>query len=132
MAITVEQWKKKQAQLNNGWKYSLDCYSKDQVKKEIPLENGEKLVCTLYFTEEFDKSVWRYTGFNLIKINISLYRPCGDVWTSSGLGKTYQAEEKFAKKLFKYLVMQSEKTTDDFIRETAKANDQKLRNANVF
>ena len=73
MAITVEQWKKKQAQLNNGWIYSQDCYGKDQVKKEIPLENGEKLVCTLYFTEEFDKSVWKYTGFNLIKINIMKY-----------------------------------------------------------
>lgn len=132
MAITVEQWKKKQAQLNNGWIYSLDCYGKDQVKKEIPLENGEKLVCTLYFTEEFDKSVWKYTGFNLIKINISLWRPCGDVWTSSGLGKTYQAEEKFTKKLFKYLATQSEKITDNFIKDTGILHDKQLRKAEIF
>ena len=46
--ITLEKWHKKQAQTPNGWKYSVDCYGKDEVKKNITTGDGEMVQCTIY------------------------------------------------------------------------------------
>lgn len=128
MAMTIEQWKKKQAQLKNGWRYDVDCYRQDQVKKSIKLDNGEVVLCTIRFTEEFDKTVWKYTEMKLVEVNLSLWTPSASgMMTSCGLGKTFECPEKYSKKLFKYLVAESEKITDEFILENAKTNEKKLR-----
>lgn len=132
MAITIEQWKKKQAQAPNGWKYSVDCYSKDELKRTIDTAENEKIQCTIYFTEEFDRNTFKYTGFNLIKINISLWRQSGEMWQSSGLGKTYTASEKFTRKAYKYLIEQAVKVSDDLILSLARENKAQLLNANIF
>lgn len=132
MAITFEQFMRKQKQLKSGWNYRLDSYGRDEVRREIPLENGEKIVCTIYFSDDFDKASWKYTGLNIINMNISLWRRSGDFWSSSGLGKTCTVGEKVTKRLFKYLAVESGKITDDFILEIANANDRKLRKAEII
>lgn len=130
--ITIEQLRKKQALLKNGWKVGFDCYGKDQVKKTIDYGDNEKIICTLYFSEEFDKTTFRHTGLNLIMINISLWRENGEFWTSSGLGKTYTAENKYTRKMFKYLALESEKITDDFILSSAIINEKRLRDGRIL
>lgn len=110
--ITKEQYFKKMNQLSNGWRYSPDCYGKDQVKKNIELEPGKRLECVLYFSDDFDRNAWRYTGSSLIVVNVSLWFKRGDCWSSSGLGKSFVVKEKFPRKLFKYLVNESEKISD--------------------
>lgn len=120
--ITLEKWQKKQAQTPNGWKYSPDCYGEDEVKKSIDTAEGEKIECTIYFSKEFDRASLSYTGLNLIKINISLWRKDGSCWHSCGIGKTYTASEKFSRKAYKHLTAQAEQITDGMIIASAKEN----------
>lgn len=126
--ITLEKWQKKQAQTPNGWNYSVDCYGKDEVKKSIYTAEDERIICTIYFSDEFDKTTYSYTGNSIIKINISLWHKKGECWTSFGLGKTYTASEKFSRKSYKYLAAQAEKITDGMILASAKENKNLLLN----
>lgn len=130
--ITLEKWQKKQAQTPDGWNYSVDCYGKDEVKKSIYTAENERIVCTVYFADEFDKKTFSYTGNNLIKINISLWRCNGEFWHSYGLGKTYTASEKFSRKAYKHLTAQAEQITDQMIIASAKENKELLLNACII
>lgn len=130
--ITLEKWQKKQAQTPNGWHHSVDCYGKDEVKKNIATGESEIIQCTIYFSDEFDKSTFSYTGLSLIKINISLWHKKGECWTSFGLGKTYTASEKFSRKAYKHLTAQAEQITDEMIIASAKENRAILLDACII
>ena len=64
---------------------------------------------------------------------MSLWRASsGEMWHSSGLGKTYTASEKFTRKAFKHLVEQAQKISDELILTIAQDNKAQLLNANIF
>lgn len=130
--ITFEKWQKKQAQTPNGWKYSVDCYGEEETKKEININEGEKIECTIYFSKEFDRASLSYTGQNLIKINISLWRKDGACWHSCGLGKTTTAPEKFSRRNYKHLTEKAEQITDEMIIASAKENKELLLNSCII
>ena len=104
-AKKLEQWKKKQAQTPDGWKFSPDCYGEDTIKKWLPVNDKEAIQCNIYFVKEFDRATFRYTGESLIKINVSLYTlSSSGTWVGYGLGRKYTSGEKYQRQAFKHLV----------------------------
>lgn len=130
MAITIEQWKRKQAQCPQGWKYSQSCHHEDKVVKTLSISDSEVLTVEVYFSEVYEG--FKYTGLNEVMYNISRYEKTETAWVGMGLGVTVNTHKQTARKTFKLLTETASTITDDMIWEIAKDYWKELVNGRVL
>lgn len=118
--ITVEQYKKYNAQMKNDFRFAAGCYSDDKKAKcVIPLdvENKEILIACIYWNEGGYN--WR-TGAkdpHRLVLNVQKMTVSGDVYSGSGLGKFFTLKESAGRMMFSEVI----KATADFTADRIKA-----------
>lgn len=118
--ITVEQYKKYNAQMKNGFRFATGCYSDDKKAKFwIPLdtEGKEQLQAVIYWQEGCYN--WRDNSksANKLVLNIQKFTAEGGVYVGHGLGKYFTLKKSAGRMMFSEVI----KATADFTADRIKA-----------
>lgn len=129
--ITVEQYKKYNAQMKNDFRFAAGCYSDDKKAKIlIPIdpEGKEQLQAVIYWQEGGYN--WRNNsrGNNKLVLNIQKFTEDGGVYVGHGLGKYFTLKESAGRMMFSEVIKATADFTADRIRAIYQANKLDLDN----